>query len=180
VPPPEPVDIVATAGPAPRVTVRNALATLFAGANKIFAIDSLIKTDYTPAAPQGVSGNRSLKISNQHSAEAASERRPTADRWAGRGLQGQKDQKNHSNQAGKNDWKRASTARSPLGRIALWLLFSTKRLWGVGVWLRVHRQRVAKVGFAELDRSTKICWNLIRSLLGDPRRNFHEPEVREA
>src|SRR5579864_3368054 len=31
--------------------------------------------------------------------------------------------------------KRASTGRSPVGRIALWLLFSTKRLWGVGSWL---------------------------------------------
>jgi hypothetical protein len=41
-----------------------------------------------------------------------------------------------------HDWspekgeKRASTGRSPLGRMALWCLFSTKALWGVGVWLR--------------------------------------------
>ena len=32
--------------------------------------------------------------------------------------------------------KQASTARSPLGRIALRLLFSTKHVWGVGLWLK--------------------------------------------
>jgi hypothetical protein len=32
--------------------------------------------------------------------------------------------------------KTASTVRSPLGRIGVWFLFSTKRLWGVGACLK--------------------------------------------
>jgi len=36
----------------------------------------------------------------------------------------------------ENREKRASTVRSPLGRIRVGLLFSTKVLWGVGRWLK--------------------------------------------
>lgn len=42
--------------------------------------------------------------------------------------------------------KGASTGRSPLGRIALRLLFSTKPLWGVGVLAEGRRQRAARGG----------------------------------
>jgi hypothetical protein len=34
----------------------------------------------------------------------------------------------------------------PRGRIEVWLLFSTKRLWGVGVWLRDAGRGLQKIG----------------------------------
>jgi hypothetical protein len=42
--------------------------------------------------------------------------------------------------------KRASTGRSPLGRIGVRLLFSTKVLWGVGSWLKDAGRGLQKSG----------------------------------
>jgi len=38
--------------------------------------------------------------------------------------------------------KRLRPSGRPLGRMALWLLFSTKVLWGVGVWLKDAGRRL--------------------------------------
>jgi hypothetical protein len=47
--------------------------------------------------------------------------------------------------ASKKREKEVSTSFRQAFRIGVRPLFSTERLWGVGVWLRVHRQRAAGI-----------------------------------
>jgi hypothetical protein len=59
-------------------------------------------------------------------------------------LQGKKSNAKDIDCNGKNKGKRASTAFRQSFQIALWLLFSIKRLMGGGYLAEVHRQRDAK------------------------------------
>ncbi|HEY2114446.1 MAG TPA: hypothetical protein VGJ51_05130, partial [Candidatus Angelobacter sp.] len=66
------------------------------------------------------------------------------------GYKGEKTGKMTAIRQGKSTRKKASTACRQAFRIEVWLLFSTKLYGGVGLWLRVHRQRA--VGIAGIAR----------------------------
>jgi len=103
-----------------------------------FAIDMGEENSYTPAAPKGVFVARS-SLKTEQLAKAGTwflvfgtlyDPLPTGQ------LKREKRAEIESDWKAEEQEKGASTARSPLGRIALWSLFATKCYGGWGLWLR--------------------------------------------